>query len=195
MTKLIAAQQPDLPLIASLHKKVYSKSHFTSRFSDKLLKKYYECFFREQCFVIKSLVNGADPNEINGFIVCGVGIPEQIKLFKKHNRTLIYLTIFFNPMAALRKVIGQIYHQFFDFAIPFSQAPFLILSIASDRSISGIGLSLLTYSKNLSRSLGFNAIGLYVRVNNIKAVNFYIRNGFSIKGYKSGQFYLEADTE
>lgn len=192
MNKLTPATPEDLPVLATVHKKVYSSEHFTSNFSHALLEAYYGSFFGSQCFIIKFLQNENNLSDIRGFVVFGADIPGRIKSFKRNHRFPIYWTVLRNPLAAFRKIAETIYHRLFGVIVPFQQCPFLILSIASDRSVPKIGASLLGYSKEMAQSLNYDTIGLYVRVSNINAISFYLNNGFKIMGYESGQFYMEA---
>ena len=59
--------------------------------------------------------------------------------------------------------------------------------------MNGIGESLLNRAKVLCKEDGYDVIGLYVRTSNLRAVKFYIGNGFLILGYTSGQYYMEAN--
>ncbi|RBP41712.1 ribosomal protein S18 acetylase RimI-like enzyme [Eoetvoesiella caeni] len=191
MISLKLATKDDLPQMANLHKKLYSSSHFTSFFSQELLIKYYGYFFEDTDRVIKAVAHNSN---MCGFVVVGSSMAEKINVFKKENRADILKTALCYPKAAAGKVIASLFFKLFDKHEPFSECPFLILSIVSDRSSPTIGPKLLTESKKMAKLQQQERIGLYVRINNIRAVNFYLKNGFSIKGYSTGQFYLEAST-
>lgn len=192
MIKLVPASEADLSDIAFVHKKAYSRAHFTSRFPSDLLKFYYGNFFGKDLHVIKAIVDESTSPRLSGFVVCGLNVAERIKIFKKASRLKIMSVALANPLAAFRKVAEQLFYRLFDSVVPFEESPFLILSITSDRSVSGIGAALLEYAKELARSTGCGSVGLYVRVGNIKAISFYLKHGFVIRGYSSGQYYLEA---
>lgn len=194
MIDLAPVTRTDLPGLVSVHKKAYSDAHFTSCFSAKLLEHYYGHFLDEQCFVTKALPAGNARAEPVGFVVSGLGIGARIAAFKQESRSAILGTVLRHPVAAARKVISDLYYRLFDSAYAYQECPYLILSIASDRSLPGIGAALLTHAVEMARSIGCNTVGLYVRVSNVKAIDFYLKNGFVVKGYSSGQFYLEAAT-
>ncbi|GAB7543288.1 GNAT family N-acetyltransferase [Cupriavidus ulmosensis] len=194
MIKLEPATQQDLPSLAAVHKKVYSEAHFTSRFSSELLERYYGHFFDSDCFVVKALPDDGSSTLPIGFVVSGFGMGGRIAAFKREQRSAILLTALANPVAASAKVLADVFYRFFDTKHPYQESRFLILSIASDRSRPGIGAALLEQAKQKSKAIGCDAVGLYVRVSNVKAIRFYLDHGFVIKGYSAGQFYLEAAT-
>lgn len=192
MIDLAPATEADLQGLVSVHKKAYSDAHFTSRFSRELLERYYAHFFGSECFVTKAVPAGNAAAAPVGFVVSGLGIGARIAAFKRECRTAIVGTVFKHPLAAARKIISDVYYRFFDSPYAYQECPYLILSIASDRSLPGIGAALMKHAMESARSIGCTAVGLYVRVSNIRAIVFYLDNGFVVKGYSSGQFYLEA---
>lgn len=194
MIELAPVTPADLPGLVAVHKKAYSDAHFTSRFSPELLERYYGHFLDEQCFVTKVVPAGTADAKPVGFVVSGLGIGARIAAFKRESRAEILGTALRHPAAAARKVISDLYYRLFDSVYAYRECPYLILSIASDRSLPGIGAALLKHAVETAKSVGCNAIGLYVRVSNVKAIDFYLKNGFVVKGYSSGQFYLEAAT-
>lgn len=193
MIDLAPVAQTDLRGLVSVHKKAYSEAHFTSRFSPELLERYYGHFLGDQCFVTKAVPAGGAGVPV-GFVVSGLGIGARIAAFKHDSRGAILGTVLRHPMAAARKVVSDLYYRLFDSVYAYQECPYLILSIASDRSLPGIGAALLKHAVETAKSIGCNAVGLYVRVSNVKAIDFYLKNGFVVKGYSSGQFYLEAAT-
>ncbi len=187
------AELRDLSSLSKLHKQLYpATTHFTSRFSLYLLEVYYKLFFDKGSYVIKVEKVRDEISSIHGFLVCGVSIPAKIAIFKKKATYHILKTAFVHPIAFFKKVAVSLFHHLLDQATIFKESPFLVLSIVSDRSLPGIGEALLSHAKVLCKEDGSGSIGLYVRVNNLRAIRFYLRNDFAIQGYTSGQFYMEA---
>lgn len=177
---------------ADLHKKCYSaESHFTACFSRELLSDYYRLFLDGKYTVIKAKVSESERG--NGFIVAGLGLPEKIIFFKKTYKIKILQTTLSHPCAFLKKIIEVLFYRYRNSSVNFKPCPFLILSIVSDRTAPGIGFSLLEETQKFCKQAGNKKIGLYVRVDNLRALNFYLRNNFIIKGYTTGQFYMEAE--
>jgi len=166
MCEIRQARKQDLETISRIHKKSYSKIHFTSYFSLSLIK-------------------------ILGFVVCGKNIVNQLTLFKKEQRLEILKTAILNPIIVLKKVIISIFNKYFNNKTDFYEADFLILSIVSSGEEKGIGTLLLNHVEKYGLTKGINKVGLYVRISNISAINAYLKNGYKINGYISGQYYME----
>jgi|GEM_PF-2416422 len=191
MLAVNTASESNLSDIVALHKQQYSRSHFTSLLPDHVLGRYYEYFLRDKCVIIISEAKDGDKTTINGFVACGEEIPNKIAVFKKANRAGLFLAALLNLSTAVKKVIGDIYYKFFDMPVTFTEAKFLIISIVSKRTTKGIGKALLEKCCAVAINMGHSSIGLYVRVCNLGALKFYLRNGFLIIGYVAGQFYME----
>ena len=192
--RLAPATQADLSGLATVHRKAYSDAHFTSRFPHDLLQRYYGHFLGADCFITKAVPGDDATAAPVGFVVSGLRVGARIAAFKQDCRVAIVQTVLAHPLAAARKIVSDIYYRLFDAPHAFEECPYLILSIASDRSLPGIGVALLESAKASARAIGCDAVGLYVRVSNIKAIRFYLAHGFLVKGYAAGQFYLESPT-
>jgi len=195
MPKLNEAHYDDLSKIALLHKEVYPGTHFTSHLPDHVLQTYYSYFLSGSTVTFKAvdMLNG-EPS-LCGFLTCGTGIPEAIALFKQKQRLALLIAALRHPVAVIRKLGSATFYGTLDSPTQFKPAPYLILSIASNGRVKGIGKLLLEAAKNRAAILGYSRIGLYVHCHNLHAIKFYLRNQFLITGYTSGQFYLEAPTE
>ena len=188
MYEIRPAIHKDLENISRIHKNAYSKIHFTSYFSLNLIHKYYSYFINNTDSKIFVLTKN---KEILGFVVCGENISKQLTLFKREHRLQILKTVIINPFIVLKKVIISIFNKFFDNKTNFKEANFLILSIVSSGEEKGIGSLILDYVKNYGLENDLEKIGLYVRISNIQAINTYLKNGYKIVGYTSGQYYME----
>ena len=191
MVSIRLASTNDLPVIASIHKMSYSKIHLTSLFSNKLLEKYYSYFLDHDCKIFLSVQTICGQEEILGFVVCGINIGKKISLFKSQKKFQILRDIIFYPIQIIKKILKDVYSSLLDTKISFIETDFLILSIVSSKKVKGIGSILLEYCRNYSLANNYKRIGLYVRVSNIPAINTYLKNGYQIVGYTSGQYYME----
>ena len=187
MTKVEVARKEDLKEIAKVHKTAYSKSHFTSLFSEKLLEIYYGLFLDDEASIL--LLKNSE-NRIDGFVVSGKNLAKKIKRFKAEQRYYIFLTALLHPILTIRKLINSFYYRFFEDGFEFEQADLLILSIAVIKKNEGVGSALLAEASQLAMKK-YNQIGLYVRTGNVQAINTYLKDGYKIKGYSAGQFYME----
>ena len=72
-----------------------------------------------------------------------------------------------------------------------SPANFLLLSIAVRKSGYGYGAHLLEETLNIAKSYNEDFVGLYVNIENITAINSYIKSGFFFKQLYGNQYYME----
>lgn len=191
MTKVMLAKKEDLKEIAKVHKIAYSKLHFTALFSENLLESYYSYFLDNEASIL--LLKNSEDN-IAGFVVSGINLAKKIKQFKYDKKYQIYLTALLHPVSTIRKLINSLCFVLFEKTIPFEEADFLILSIAAVKKQEGTGSILLAEAYELSKKFKYNKVGLYVRTRNIQAINAYLKGKYRIKGYSSGQFYMEKTT-
>jgi ribosomal protein S18 acetylase RimI-like enzyme len=115
----------------------------------------------------------------------------KIEKFQSANRLKIWRTALRYLFITINKIINRLYHKFFGKNVAYKETDFLILSIAVIAQREGMGSLLLKEAMLLSKKLGFANIGLYVRVENIHALNSYLKNDYVIRGYIAGQYYME----
>ena len=190
MSHIVRATKNDLKNIAKVHKKVYSKSHFTSLFSLELLEIFYSYFLDDGSSILLALDN---KKNIQGFIVSGIKIPDKISKFKSEERFNVWLTAILHPITASKKMITQVYNKLFIRHTKFDETDYLILSIAVSVQRKGIGGLLLNESTLLSQEQGYKNLGLYVRVGNVSALNLYLKDNYKIIAYTSSQYYMEKE--
>lgn len=190
MSQIVRATKNDLKNIAKVHKKVYSKSHFTSLFSLGLLEIFYSYFLDDGSSILLAL---DDKKDIQGFIVSGIDIPDKISKFKSEEKLNIWFTALLHPITATKKMITQTYNNLFIKHEEFIGAEYLILSIAVAVRRKGIGSSLLNEVRLMSQKQKYKNLGLYVRVENLSALNLYLKDNYKIIAYTSGQYYMEKE--
>jgi len=190
MSQIVKASEDDLKNIAKVHKKVYSKSHFTSLFSLELLEVFYSYFLNNGSSILLAV---DDKKDIQGFIVSGIDIPDKINKFKSEEKFSIWFTAILHPITATKKMMTQVYNKLFIQHTKFDEADYLILSIAVAVQRKGIGSSLLNEVTLLSQEKGYKNLGLYVRVGNVSALNLYLKDNYKIIAYTSDQYYMEKE--
>ncbi|QBZ83707.1 GNAT family N-acetyltransferase [Hydrogenovibrio crunogenus] len=182
ITRVISTD--DVLRISELHKKNYPDGHLTKYFSKSFLSVYYSYFLHRGCTLV---VDRNLDGEIDGFVLAGKNLADLIREFKKDFKLLIIKESLLNIRQALQSFLLK-FKSLLTSSKSIDEAEFLILSIVSDDNTKGVGSRVI--SALISESAGQD-LGLYVKVSNIKAINFYLRHGFSIKNYISGQFYME----
>ena len=190
MNQRIKATKDDLKNIARVHKKVYSKSHFTSLFSLELLEVFYSYFLDNGSSILLAV---DDKKNIQGFIVSGINISDKISKFKSKEKFNIWLTAILHPITATKKMITQVYNKLFIRHSKYNESDYLILSIAVSVQRKGIGSLLLNEATLISQEQGYKNLGLYVRVGNVSALSLYLKDHYKIIAYNSGQYYMEKE--
>jgi ribosomal protein S18 acetylase RimI-like enzyme len=189
------ATAADLPTLARIHKQAYSHSHFTALLPDDVLRRYYGYFLDGGAETIVAMGFAGGPEskvveEVVGFAVYGEGIPERIAAFKSDCFREIFLASQRHPWVAARKAIKAIFARMSARA-GCPPADFLLLSIAVAIPGRGVGRRLLRAMLDEARRRGAAKAGLYVNTDNVGAINVYFAEGFVVKDFQNGQFYME----
>ncbi len=171
---------------ASIHQSAYSNSHFTSLFSSNKLKQYYKALI--QCSDL-SLIIYADEKAL-GFIVSGINVSQGVSVFKRLNRFYLAILLVSNPKFLIEKISSIVFAAFSKSHV--NSTKFRLLSIAVDNSIQskGIGNNLLSQFEVLLKERGVESYGLSVRIENPRAIKFYMSKGFEIEMEKGETLYL-----
>jgi ribosomal protein S18 acetylase RimI-like enzyme len=192
--RLRLATAADLPAMASLHRRAYSRGHFLALLPESVLEDYYARFLGDGSqAVVAALVDGSPTSEgggeVVGFAVFGRNIEERIARFKQNHRAVIACTALGHPLLAAHRLFSAIRSP-----SPCAgrvPAPALLLSIAVGEPGRGLGRLLLEETLRRCMQDGEERIGLYVRHDNITAVNAYIQVGFRIADSIADQYYME----
>lgn len=197
MTELRQATVDDLSELVRIHKLAYSKSHFTALLPDEVLMRYYGYFLDEGAEIWLAVDDSVhyeggafSVDEILGFSVFGVGIPEKIAIFKRECRLDILLASLLHPLRAAKKFLEVLISRL-DFKRDFLPAEFLLLSIAVANPRRGVGRRLMNAMLSMAAQKKYKSVGLYVKEDNIGAINSYFSVGFVILHFQGGQFYME----
>ena len=171
---------------ASIHQSAYSNNHFTSLFSSNKLKQYYKTLIH--CSDL-SLIIYADEKAL-GFIVSGINVSRGVSVFKRLNRFYLAILLVSNPKFLIEKISSIVFAAFSKSHV--NSTKFRLLSIAVDNSIQskGIGNDLLSQFEVLLKERGVESYGLSVRIENPRAIKFYMSKGFEIEMEKGETLYL-----
>lgn len=197
LARMRRATKDDLQTIAIIHKKAYSRSHFTALLPDDVLMRYYRYFLEEGSYIYLALcgagcgdVQHGAVNGVLGFAVFGNGISQKIACFKRQCATDILLASLRHPWCATKKFLNALLVKLKN-RPGYAPAGFLLLSIAVAVPQQGIGRRLLIFMLDAARQTGCQTLGLYVNADNLSALNAYFAAGFIVKDFQAGQFYME----
>ena len=189
------ANSADLPVLARIHRGAYSGDHFLALLPEAVLADYYARFLTggsQIVLAVKAEGTGSEAERIVGFAAFGRNIEPRIAAFKRAHRKSIVWTALGHPLLAARKLAISVSGAR-RAGPPHSPAPALLLSIAVGDAGRGVGRALLEEMMRRSAQEGEDRIGLYVRHNNVGAINAYIRVGFRILESMGDQYYMERE--
>jgi ribosomal protein S18 acetylase RimI-like enzyme len=160
--------------ISSLHRQLFDKEHFTARFNEKLLNKYFEELLSHSSYNLFAF-NG---KEFVGYLIAGEKLDNVLKKFSKDYFFQLIILLIKNPKFLIEKLI-DFFESIFN-KNKKSKAEMRLFLIASkhNENLKGVGSSLI---KNLEKKLIQNGkfiYGLSVRKHNQNAIDFYLRLGF-----------------
>ncbi|MGQ9798934.1 MAG: GNAT family N-acetyltransferase [Ignavibacterium sp.] len=160
--------------IVSLHKQLFDKEHFTARFNEKLLSKYFNllltysdykiCAFKEQ--------------ELIGYLIAGRKLDYVLKKFSREHFFRLIILLFGNPRFLIEKFLDLMNKIIYKNKKSKADMRLFLIASKHDKNIKGVGKSLI---ENLENHLIEEAIviyGLSVRKHNQKAIDFYKHLGF-----------------
>lgn len=174
----------DLESISRLHIKVFDKSYFSVYYTISDLCKYFSKLveLNQYCYVCE------ENNLFLGYLIGGLRTQEAVNSFMKENRKRIIYYIIKNPKfigISISKMLKKIFNPNLK-----SKVDLRLFLIGVDPSISNHGLGALLLNKFEEEILldSYFKYGLFVRVNNQKAINFYLKRGF-IKEFKNHDLF------
>ena len=164
----------DLENLSNLHVKIFDKSYFSVYFSTPDLKKYFAKLIElnKYSYVFEY------ENRVVGYLIGGHKTQFAVDEFMRENRFKIIYYIAINPkfiFISLKKIIKKTLSNNLK-----SSADLRLFLIGVDPSEGkkGIGANLIKKFEEDIRADGYKLYGLYVRTNNVDAINFYNKIGF-----------------
>lgn len=165
----------DIDKIASLHKSVFDKEHFSAIFSKSLLKKYFGTLIAQSSF--KYVAVSKNDSSIIGYLLAGYNFDIAVSKFQKKNIVQLLFILLRSRKFLIEKI-----------------SEFIATSSGAKNSESELRLYLIAAKSNINyRGIGKNMIsnfemdlaehklknyGLSVRMHNEKAIKFYLNLGF-----------------
>jgi ribosomal protein S18 acetylase RimI-like enzyme len=187
--RLRDATAADLPAMARLHRRAYSREHFLVFLPDTELAAYYGRFLGGGSRIVLAIGENDEPV---GFAVYGRNIETRLADWKRERRSAIFATALRHPLAAARRVMVSLTSRMRG-ASTRPDASAALLSIAVGHGGRGIGRLLLEDMLRWSAESGETRIGLWVRHENVGALNAYLRVGFRVMESTVNQYYMERE--
>ncbi|MCL6494364.1 MAG: GNAT family N-acetyltransferase [Ignavibacterium sp.] len=160
--------------ITSLHKQIFDKDHFTARFDEKLLNKYFYLLLSNSSYKICAFKD----QEVIGYLIAGEKLDNVLKKFSKEYFIRLIILLLKNPRFLLEKFLGLMTRLIRKNKKSKADMRLFLIASKHDENIKGVGKTLI---ENLEKHLiekGITFYGLSVRKHNQQAINFYKRLGF-----------------
>jgi ribosomal protein S18 acetylase RimI-like enzyme len=190
--KLIRAiSEADLAGISEIHKSAFDETHFTSHLPKNLLIKFYKKLFEMNPYSF--LYEAEEPKKLGGFIIAGYKTQAAIDAFVKENSFEIF-KIFLRKPKLLKPKIESLITRIIKKKTFSSGSSLRLLSIAVAPEFQNqkIGKQLIGFLEGELVKNNIRQYGLSVKKDNIKAINFYNRNGYEIENtIDDGIYYLK----
>lgn len=173
--KIRTITEHDIEQLVLIHKKTFTKEHFTANLSKKLLSKYLKEIINANKF---NFLSEDENGRIVGFLIAGYNSETALQKFTSSNffSILFYLIIY--PKFLIEKIIEIIQKKM---GIKYKSTESLrlyLIEVDLSNQNSGVGKKLLEYFENTLISQKIFSYGLSVRRKNLQAINFYEKNNF-----------------
>jgi len=183
------AVKSDIDKIIKLHLSSFSDSHFSVRFTGKMLEKYFIKLLEanKYSFVYYNETN----DELLGYVITGFQTKDAVKRFTKENRASLFLTLIRNPGFLIEKVIELFEEKFKAESKEMTKCRLYLIAINNDHKNKGIGKELIRFLEARLLKDHITEYGLSVRKNNKNAIHFYNRRGYEIEFENSKSIYYK----
>jgi len=179
------AKGNDINNIIRLHLKTFGKNHFSTVFTKKMLKRYFELLLsmNEFNFVYYS----DDGHLLLGYIIAGFKSQNAVSQFTRERFWLLILTLIKNPKFISEKVIELLNRK-----ERKVKCRLYLIGVDNNSKGKGIGKELVNQLETELKKNGINEYGLSVRKDNTEAIGFYNKSGYSVE-YESAKsiYYIK----
>ena len=167
-----------------MHVKVFDKSYFSVYYSIPDLVEYFSKLIELNEYSYLAQEN----NNIIGYLIGGFKTQEAVDIFMKVKRTRIIYYIITNPkfiLVSVKKVLIKAFSK-----NQKSKALLRLFLIGVDPKKNNMGVGALLVKKFEEDIIkdGHKSYGLYVRTNNLNAIDFYKKRGF-VKEFQNFDLY------
>lgn len=160
--------------IANLHKQLFDKEHFTARFDEKLLYKYFHLLLSNSNYKICAFKE----QELIGYLIAGKKFNDILKKFNSEYFIYLIILLFKNPRFLIEKILDVMNSVIYKNRKSKADMRLFLIAAKHDENIKGVGKSLVENLEKYLIEKKITIYGLSVRKHNQKAIDFYKRLGF-----------------
>ena len=185
----INLSEVNLKTLVHLHKASYPSYLLTSKFNERMLGLFYKNLleYSPKSYLIR--VNGVDA----GIIIGSTQASQARQKFIKSNMMSLIATLILNPQFIVKKLLSlSFFNSGFETKYNFRLVNLLIdrqqlenlgLTKQENRSVT---LNAVSLWENMLRADGIFSYGHSIDRRNLKAINFYLKNGCRIEHITKG---------
>jgi ribosomal protein S18 acetylase RimI-like enzyme len=174
----------DIESISKLHVEVFDKSYFSAYYSIPDLKEYFSKLVELNEY---SYVAEVD-DKISGYLIGGFKTQEAVDIFMRIKRKKILVYVITNPKFITVSIIKVLKKVFSKKDKSKESLRLFLIGVDPKKKNIGVGARLIKKFEEDLINDGHTSYGLYVRTNNLNAIDFYKNRGF-IKEFKKFDLY------
>jgi ribosomal protein S18 acetylase RimI-like enzyme len=174
----------DIESVSKLHVEVFDKSYFSVYYSIPDLNEYFSTLTDLNKY---SYVAELD-NKIIGYLIGGFKTQEAVDIFMRVKRKKILFYVITNPKFIMVSIIKVLKKLFSKKNKSNENLRLFLIGVDPKKKNMGVGARLIKKFEEDIFIDGHTSYGLYVRTNNLNAIDFYIKRGF-IKEFKKFDLY------
>ena len=184
------AEEIDIDNIIQLHLKTFRKNHFSALFSKRMLRRYFQLLLSLNKY---NFVLYADNNTLLGYIIAGYKSRDAVNIFtKEYILQLIYILLR-NPKFISEKVNELLTKNRKTRDEKRSKCRLYLIGVNNNFKGKGIARSLVNNLEIELKKNEINIYGLSVRKDNVEAIRFYNKSGYSIEHEDAKSIYYSKE--
>jgi|APLow6443716910_1056828.scaffolds.fasta_scaffold203590_2 ribosomal protein S18 acetylase RimI-like enzyme len=174
----------DIESVSKLHVTVFDKSYFSVYYSIPDLNEYFSKLIDLNKY---SYVAEVD-NKITGYLIGGFKTQEAVDIFLRVKRKKILFYVLTNPKFIKVGIIKVLKKLFSKKNKSNENLRLFLIGVDPKKKNMGVGARLIKKFEEDIDCDGHTSYGLYVRTNNLNAIDFYLNRGFT-KEFKKFDLY------
>jgi len=181
------ANKGDIGSIIDIHNNSFSSDHFSTVFSEGLLKSYFEKLLSSNKY--NYVLFDISKKRLLGYLIAGYNYKSAVNEFIKENLKKLIWVLIKNPKFLIEKIY-EIYQWLFGLNYKSNiECRIYLIAVSVEFKGKGVAKKLIAHLEEELMRDGQKEYGLSVRKENKEAINFYNKNGYIIEFEKSRSIY------
>lgn len=164
----------DIESISRLYKIAFDRSYLSVHYSIELLNKYFELLIHQNKYCYVAEFEG----RTTGFLIGGFKTHEAVNEFLDKHRKKVFFYALLSPRILLTRLSKLLCSLLKKSPVSKESLRLFIIAVHPDFMNKGLGKQLVLRFEDDIKNDGFNSYGLFVRADNLNALEFYNKRGF-----------------